>query len=270
MSLGDYSRPGCFQGTVINYLNFVIASVACVLRRGLLILPAGSDSDLIEHVMLNRSTIVLPTQYPRVKLGPDVLSDSSTHMTQPRYEILTGQSVTSSTSHHRVKNTVDTVSRGRSAIAERLIGKCRVCSVGIRSTSRIRGPPLEANKVRRLCTCTFFLAVQALPLQDNFSAMRVTPQVVTPSNRRPPVLLSAQRKNHPSACPQSARMDDTAATTRAHDADLGKSASGERTRGGKVAFARLASPLIWLFIFYLLFFFPSPQAGRQADKQVGR
>ena len=35
-----------------------------------------------------------------------------------------------------------------------------------------------------------FLAVQALPLQDTFSAMRVTPQVVTQSNRFP---LSALR-----------------------------------------------------------------------------
>ena len=46
---------------------------------------------------------------------------------------------------------------------------------------------LQANKVRR---AYLFLAVQALPLQDTFSAMRVTPQVVTQSNRFP---LSALR-----------------------------------------------------------------------------
>ncbi len=82
----------------------------------------------------------------------------------------------------------------------------------------ITGSPRTQGKQRcaGFVLVPFFLAVQAPPLQENSSAMRVTPQVVTPSNRAHPPAIPRTRKESLSACwpmvniglgPQSARMD---------------------------------------------------------------
>jgi hypothetical protein len=82
------------------------------------------------------------------------------------------------------------------------------------------GPPTQSRLTLYcgLVLVPFSLAVQALPLQDTSSAMRVTPQMVTPSNRHPGRPPRTRKTGRPMVNiglgPRSAKIDDTTATTR--------------------------------------------------------
>jgi hypothetical protein len=64
--------------------------------------------------------------------------------------------------------TVDTANREPSVIADACWKMSRMQRWEKIDLHKSQTPhSLQANKVRRVCTCTFFLAVQVLPLQDN-------------------------------------------------------------------------------------------------------